>query len=49
MAFSGPLFFINVNDLAAVSDTIFPILFADDTYLFISNKSLTALIKEKNV
>ena len=45
----GPLLFlIFINDLAAVSNKLFPILFADDTNLLISNKNLTVLMNEAN-
>uniref|UniRef100_A0A8C6SLB0 Reverse transcriptase domain-containing protein n=1 Tax=Neogobius melanostomus TaxID=47308 RepID=A0A8C6SLB0_9GOBI len=45
----GPLLFIiYINDFASVSTTTFPVLFADDTNLFISNRDLKALIKNLN-
>lgn len=40
------LFLIYINDLAAVSNTLCPILFADDTNLLISNTILFALMNE---
>jgi len=45
----GPLLFlIYVNDLQNVSDNIVPIMYADDTNLFISGKNLTDLISTLN-
>lgn len=45
----GPLlFFIYVNGFAVVSSYISPILFADDTNLFLSHKHFKTLISEVN-
>lgn len=45
----GPLLFlIYVNDLAVVSSSISPTLFADDTNLFFSHKHFKTLISEAN-
>ena len=45
----GPLLFIlYINDLANISNEIFPILFADDSNLFFSGKNLTETINLVN-
>ena len=45
----GPLFFlIYINDLSRISNLFQCILFADDTNLFISNKTRISLYKEAN-
>ena len=45
----GPLLFlVYINDLASVSSTILPILFADDTTLILTNKNFNSLISEAN-
>lgn len=45
----GPLLFlIYINDFAWVSLSLFSILFADDTNLFISHDNLSSLFKEAN-
>lgn len=43
----GPLLFL-INDLATVSSTVFPILFADDTNLILTHKHFDSLISEAN-
>ena len=46
----GPLLFlIYVNDLANVSTILFPILFADDTNVFVNGKDLDALTVTMNI
>ncbi len=41
----GPLLFIlYINDLSAASDILFPILFADDTTIFIEGKTITETV-----
>ena len=45
----GPLLFIlHINDLANVSDVLFPILFADDTSVYIEADKESDLIKTLN-
>ena len=45
----GPLLFlIYINDLAFASQKIFPILFADDTSVFMSGKDFTKLLSDLN-
>ena len=45
----GPLLFLlYVNDLANVSKLLFPILFADDTSVFLSDKNINTLISTVN-
>ena len=45
----GPiLFLIYINDLAAISPVLFPVLFADDTSVFISGKDSGSLISIMN-
>jgi hypothetical protein len=45
----GPLLFLlYINDMANISSIIFPILFADDTNLFITGKNLLEMIKILN-
>ena len=45
----GPLLFLlYINDLASTSDVIFPILFADDTNIFISGNNINILIDRLN-
>lgn len=45
----GPLLFLlYINDLASVSNNIFPILFADDTNFVLSSKHFKTLINEAN-
>ena len=45
----GPLLFlIYVNDLAAVSSSFTPILFADDTNLILTHRDFDSLIKQAN-
>ena len=46
----GPLlFFIYVNDLHKVSSILKPVMFADDTNLFLSNKDINKLFNDLNV
>ena len=46
----GPLLFlIYVNDMANVSDILFPILFADDTSVFVSGKNLIEMTNKINI
>ena len=46
----GPLLFlIYVNDLMHVSDRVMPIMYADDTNLFISGKDLNDLVSVMNI
>jgi hypothetical protein len=46
----GPLLFLlYINDMANISSVIFPILFADDTNLFITGKSLSEIIHILNI
>ena len=41
----GPiLFLISINDLATVCKHTFPLLYADDTYLFINGKDLSEIV-----
>ena len=45
----GPLFFLlYINDIINVSSTLLPLIFADDTNLFISGKSLNETIQLMN-
>ena len=45
----GPLLFIlYINDMSSISTVIFPILFADDTSIFIQGKSLQDTIEQLN-
>ena len=45
----GPLLFlIYINDLAAVSNTTMPLLYADDTSIFVSHRNLNILIGNLN-
>lgn len=45
----GPLLFlIYINGLVAVSDTTMPLLFVDDTSIFVSNRNITTLIRDLN-
>ena len=37
------LFLIYINDIVNISNTIFPILFADDTTVFVNGKHLDEL------
>ena len=44
-----PLFLLSINDLQFVSDLLDPIMFADDTNLFYSNKDIkTVSLKVNN-
>ena len=46
----GPLLFLlYINDLCKASNIITPIMFADDTNLFYSNKNIKILFKEINI
>ena len=46
----GPLLFLlYVNDIAQVSTISFPILYADDTNLFLQGKCLNTLIEKMNL
>ena len=46
----GPLLFLlYINDLCKASNIITPIMFADDTNLFYSNKNIKILFKEMNI
>ena len=45
----GPLLFlIHINDLANMSNTLIPLLFADDTYVFLKGGNVTDLINSVN-
>ena len=45
----GPLLFlINVNDLHKASTILKPVMFADDTKLFLSNKDINKLFNDMN-
>ena len=45
----GPLLFlIYINDLANVSDKLLPLLFADDTNVFLTGRNVTDLINSMN-
>ena len=45
----GPLLFIlYINDLSGVSSTIFPILFSDDTSIFIEGETIDKTIEILN-
>ena len=45
----GPLLFlINVNDLHKASTILKPVMFADDTKLFLSNKDINKLFNNMN-
>ena len=46
----GPLLFLlYINDLYKASNIITPVMFADDTNLFYSNKNIKILFKEMNI
>jgi hypothetical protein len=46
----GPiLFLLYINDMATVSKAIFPLLFADDTNVFINGKDIDVLMKNMNI
>ena len=46
----GPLLFlIYVNDLNKDSSTLKPVMFADDTNLFLSNRDINKLFNDMNV
>ena len=46
----GPLLFLlYVNDIAQVSSILFPIMYADDTNLFLQGKCLNTLIEKMNL
>ena len=46
----GPLLFlIYINDLGAVSQITFPIMYADDTNIFIQGKDLQKIKKDLNI
>ena len=46
----GPLLFLlYINDIALVSDVILPILFADDTNVFLTGKNVNDLISSMNL
>ena len=38
------LFLLYVNDICNISDILFPILFADDTNVFVSGREMTFVI-----
>ena len=38
-----------INDMATVSKAIFPLLFADDTNVFINGKDIDVLMKNMNI
>ena len=42
------LTFLYINDLSAVSDITFPIMFADDTSIFIQGQDLYKIEEELN-
>jgi hypothetical protein len=45
----GPLLFLlYINDITNVSDTIFPIIFADDTNIFLTGKNIDEIILNMN-
>ena len=45
----GPiLFLLYINDLASVSEFCFPVLFADDTNMFIAGKDMNVLCRQLN-
>ena len=45
----GPLsFFLYINDICNVSDIFFPILFADDTNIFLHGKNIDELVQVMN-
>ena len=46
----GPLLFLlYINDIALVSNVILPVLFADDTNVFLTGKNFNNLIESMNV
>ena len=45
----GPLLFLlYINDMASVSNVLFPILFADDTNVFLSGNNVDEVIRIMN-
>ena len=44
----GPCYFLYVNDIVEVSSVLIPVLYADDTSLFLIGQNINVLIQNMN-